>query len=915
MRFLLALLPAVLWGLGGVVDPPPWPNQAGSNLVTTNPGFEDGDLTGWSTSGCVAAASDQARTGTYSAKGTTCDSATALTRTITVGTRQGGHLRIRWWVKTDASFDGTHDLRIFDGAVLAATVYSGRYHESVNADQDWIEQYHERIFDVPKHGGDTWTLRFRIQSQTAGAIWIDDVTVDETWYPMRNFLKYPNYKGMLWDGVDPWQCSSYDNEEICGVAEISPRVGESLGDYKLIISLDTTADCASPVDSTTINPVSAAETLWSLDGDDLAVDSTHYVCSDMRLISDSSLVADYPDWKVVKKNTTYRDNLLNYIDDRGRWYHNGTARFAWGTFNRYSSNSCGTCVWSTKAEYVNQIEGFTPGGLPRATVLGKTANWLSDEQRARHNTTIYFSPASGARIGAPWQTPDQLGPLSDAWSDYGMAPLQISNLYQGHLISGTCTSQDPAAPSIANSASGGSISENYVWVRVAGVGYNIFNGNQTETNDSASDSVGPLSGSTNKVTVTLAACASDAQVGWNIYAATSAGAGEPADNLFTRQFTGFQPCGADVDILTVIDSQIALPTEDATDALVSWADGDAASEETLWEDVADILLANDGAGMYPCDECAIGTKGWSHKFHEKLSTYAPGLLVYGLPSLRPYAQLYFRDLLDIVANDPYGYQLTKNADQNWMGTSNRTATLYDCTPTGQDATDTDTSGNGPSLIDLWTDHGGKITHGSRAQWNVIQQYNRTGSKGCGYPYDELRTQVYKAIIGTQNWGSIGGVLTWGWVSVAGMEKHIKVTGHWQPLMDHFRVAAEIMDIEDVLLAAPQDSNELGTGVVLSSVSTGLAYPTATCKGYDEPYRYVTKEMPNGDQWILVTNLCEDIQTLTFTLANEPAGAVVTTYPDGAKLTLTASQFSQVFGEFDVFVFRVRTPRARERRAN
>jgi hypothetical protein len=55
-------------------------------------------------------------------------------------------------------------------------------------------------------------------------------------------------------------------------------------------------------------------------------------------------------------------------------------------------------------------------------------------------------------------------------------------------------------------------------------------------------------------------------------------------------------------------------------------------------------------------------------------------------------------------------------------------------------------------------------------------------------------------------------------------------------------------------------------------------------------------------------------TLTFTLANEPAGAVVTTYPIGTKLTLTSSQFSLSLGEFDVGVIKVATPTGSRMRA-
>jgi hypothetical protein len=625
-------------------------------------------------------------------------------------------------------------------------------------------------------------------------------------------------------------------------------------------------------------------------------------------------VATYNDWLVVKKSAAYRDALLNYIDDYGRWYHNGVARFAWGTFVRPSAtNTCPiSCLNDTKAEYINTWDGMSVGGLPQSTVVDKRSSWFADEAKARHNIALPFNPGSGADIAGIWPSPDHLTPFVQAYADHGVAYVQIFNTYTVYL-SGTNVAATPAAPTTGNSSTGGTIDQAYVWVRVSGTKWSVegtAGAVITETNDSTSSSEGPLSGSTNKVTVTLAACATpEEHFGWHIYAATSATASEPADNLFTRQFTGPQACGTTVDLTSVVDSKIALPASDNTNKKMQAFIGDIGetADTVLWEDVADILLAQGAAAFYPCDECHVGANGWNYRLAKKMREYAPGLLNLGIGNLSPHAQMYHRDIFDVPTNDPYGYQLALGADQRWTGTAERSATIYSCTDCCN-ATVSRTNSNGPVFIDTWTDHLASLNYGTRPAWTVLHQYNRTASWGCGYPYAEMRKQAWHAIIAQQNWGSIGGLMTWGWVSVAGMEHHTKVRDHSLALQAHFQLGAELMDIEDVLLAAPQDSNVLGTGTVLTSVATDYsAFPDANCAGYDEPYRYVTKQMDDGTQWIFATSLCSPSQALTFTLANEPAGAVVTTYPTGTKKTLAASAFSDTFGGFDVQVYRVSTP--------
>jgi hypothetical protein len=172
----------------------------------------------------------------------------------------------------------------------------------------------------------------------------------------------------------------------------------------------------------------------------------------------------------------------------------------------------------------------------------------------------------------------------------------------------------------------------------------------------------------------------------------------------------------------------------------------------------------------------------------------------------------------------------------------------------------------------------------------------------------MRRQYYKAMIGCQAWGSLGcGVLSYGWVKDNGLEYLVFELGSTNTYIENYQALKEIEALTPEWLTTTADTSVLsigagkvdgaglgvinrstgsGPGIVLSNVKIGTPVATVCAGGYTNttlypfgPVRFVTKQMPNGYQYIIATNLCSAPSNfnVTFTLSNPPANAVVQLY--------------------------------------
>lgn len=940
---ILAVAPIAALAEGGIQGAPPWPNQTGPELVQ-NGGLES--LSDWSVGACAQAAAGVGVDG--SAAVAISGDCRALSQARIAMPDPDVHpwVEVTMHVRKSSSATGelavsfrdlTHGGYFAPAASAFSTVLAGTgavTEGTVVPGGDFIEVY--RLLAVNgRHSGENWRLDIDSKGVTSGLIYVDQISVRPAWYPLYNFVKYPSFHGYLWSGHDSTLCPSEAADEACGFVDVVPPEGESFGTVQIAVRLDSELGCATPDRTATILP-SGKRNYWRLDASHMADDDSGYICAQLLRRQDGKVLADYPDWKIVKRTPAWRAaNLKHWIDDHGRWRDGESPRFLWMTFQRFSGANCSNCVWDEarggRQAYLN-IRGFNlpnrrgawrpvEGQAPPGSV------WY-DFLRSGRNVSLYFSPFSGA---SPLEQSDQVTPWLDALGELGLKYLHITNQYQGSLLGGDGVEdgdEAPSAPSVSCQPGAGAIPGPYVHVKISAVsGSNgLINNTRLEESQPSVSTAAVLPSNSRAACVVTPPVCSAQEIGFWVYAKASGIAAAPPDQEFSLQSTRFIPCGQSAELHRIVASGKApLASIFGTAAGRSsrnrpwWMSKDASDLDAL-EQVAERSLGRDELlGYYICDECTAYDIG--RNFHQVryLREKDPGRLLMSLPlEVQSLAGVdwFFSPVVDVNAQDLY-YEGQNLSDDIWaQGSSKGRSTS--CYSFEGGNTLREVPNANLNKVDQWVDDKMRSHDGSRFNLPVVMQWARNSKSCFGWTYAEMRKQLWKAVIGVQNWGIVGGVGTWGWVSGSGLDRMARFpddiapgakappgnpVGNTQALEDDIRAGQELMAAEPMLLAPIDDSTQRGFGKVLrSQPQSSLTLPTTTCTGYLDPVRAVAKQLPEGRQWILATNLCQDSQTIKFRLANPPEDAVVRDYFTGADLALTNGEFSVESTDFDVHAF-------------
>jgi len=896
---------------------------------------------------CVTQDDTAAHSGLYSAKLANCGTSTvnALSQIVSLSGHEG--LLVSFWVKTDANFNGTFDISIHDQTHGGGTALwvRGRKQTAVGANSDWVQIGLEKYINTFAHGNDAKiTVQLQISGLTAGTAWVDDVEIAQQWYPVRSFLKYPNYRGYLWNdktpsahlcGANPFQM------EICGVSEIDPPNGDPLSSVSLTISLSSVSNCSSNLLGTFTAVPSSSTVTWTLNGSSLTVGQPYYLCTKL---SDANQTFTYPEWVIIPQNAAFRATLNNWFDVDGAWVHAGVRQFPYGTYDRWSAgyrtgtdlgmySSGGECVpTQSSAEkcYIYDVQGMgtaTPlaaAGIPGLLVTGGPSAF-ADYLAQNFNVIMSINPGSGVD---PSSGHDQLTPYNDALRDYGASNAQITNNYFGFLTSET---DSPGAPAFTPTftVGSGAIDANYLFVQVSGVATPSPTGEESpeaETLATPSFVLNLQSSSCMGVNCSasfnLPSCPTSRWAGFYVYAATNSTSTVPPDSAFQRQYNvklpaqlvgaSPMPCASQVTLSSVMTTGITPPLTDST----------ASASRPLWaNDLTDSAMLSTvaatmsnpahigGASFYVADEPNVEALYSGYRIASLLSSQTSGIPNWAT-LIHSSATRLWRDIVDILAVDPYGYgQPGPSPDEFWSGDEGK----FTCTGYVGTLNQTGTVPCLPDRVDVMADDLSRESYGARPEWIVVQQFSLGEYEAL--PYTEMRRQVLKALIGCQNWGNLGcGVLTWGWVSQQGMTYAYFVEEDTQAWSNYQTVGAQIASLEPTIMSPVLDSPILGLGSVVSAVSTGVSASTACGKssGYvnssNFPYgavRFVSKQMPNGDQYVFATNLCgnQNPFDVTFQLAHPPAGQTsVQVFGENRTLSLTAGQFTDVWNGYDAHVY-------------
>ncbi len=262
---------------------------------------------------------------------------------------------------------------------------------------------------------------------------------------------------------------------------------------------------------------------------------------------------------------------------------------------------------------------------------------------------------------------DQCTPFMQAAADYNMGSWETMQGKYGYLLSHTATTPvaGPSAPTLSSSSStGGTISAAYVFVEVSAWDQSYFGvgGNYDQMKDTLPSSalvIGPLSGSTNQVTViTNPTCADYRVYGYHTWIATNTTNTVPAQSAFyfadpTAEGEG---CGANVTFTSVPSGGTNPPTIDSTDSgLPTWCSG--CTDVTVHQDTATTMNAQAGSGfIYYTDENFATTAEFDWQQMQTDLNYAPGVLLWSNEggSADCTAAGRQRFIADVVGCDPYG---------------------------------------------------------------------------------------------------------------------------------------------------------------------------------------------------------------------------------------------------------------------
>ena len=624
-------------------------------------------------------------------------------------------------------------------------------------------------------------------------------------------------------------------------------------------------------------------------------------------------------------HNTKRQVAWGTFDNWSSKYRIGSAIWS-GVIGVNSNQNCSPSQSPPWLCFVHNVQSFgnqapsVIAGIPGLTYEAPTAtSGLMADYAANGFTWVENSASIYANADPTPSGENNLTALLTALDNYGVANSQIMNSYWGSIATSTRTGGSPSSPSLREVSGRGTFtSGTLVFVEVTGIGTPGGAGSGArmgETLPTGATSV-RIANSNDSVQVILPSCLSSAAsvpasqayrwAGFSVYAATNSSSAPPAQSSFyTQNFGGALPCGGTFTFGSIAqpsqaDTYGPSPNPPTTDTTSNA--GSKLGSYTDWQDWQQFAYAQSvidaqanthpqgAAAEYVFDEPVMNWLGDGYYFVDAQRQWAPDVLTWATNNDNR-TNRYWRDLFDVISSDPYGYSYL-NSDEVYTGTDTRTAYM----PGVNNAITQFRASVG--LVDYWTDFNGRTTYGARPQVNVISLLEDGGVYGYSYP--EMRRQYYKAMIGCQAWGGLGcGVLSYGWGESDGLEFLVFTEGSTNTYTENYQALKEIEALTPQWLTTTADTSvlsigtgqvsaggvnvinretESGPGIVVSNVQIGTAVSTVCAGGYTNatvypfgPVRFVTKQMPNGDQWIIATNLCSASSNfnVTFTLSNPP----------------------------------------------
>jgi hypothetical protein len=332
--------------------------------------------------------------------------------------------RIRGWVFPATGATGTISILIFNTS--RQTTASGGVNLAVGKDiiaNRWNEfSIQEGSYLNSGLKNDNFQFRIVARSGVSGNFYFDNLEFMPLVPLVRTWVKYPNFRGYIW---------SDKSQIISGAVEASAPEGENISNYKAVLSYYKVMGGASDqlVGGEEILSFNQGKADFYFDASSFLNDDEILIKTSLKRKSDNQEIANFPDWRVVKKSASARNSFSVYIDSDNKLVKNGAKRFLYGVYDRFSGARCSGCLWNNKNSYINNINGFN------------NLKTIENYEDTRANAVIYFSPMSGGNPGFNTSTSDpdnpatrsaaldNITPWADVLNDYGAGHFHIVHEY------------------------------------------------------------------------------------------------------------------------------------------------------------------------------------------------------------------------------------------------------------------------------------------------------------------------------------------------------------------------------------------------------------------------------------------------------------------------------------------------------
>ena len=309
---------------------------------------------------------------------------------------------IRGWIKTERiNKDGGVAFYLFDHTHGGGVLYGFTAVKDNTRGWKFVE---EEVLILPGHKGDRVELRIIPKGINKGRVWIDDLEIKKTYKPLDVFIRYPNFRGYLWEDK---------KQEVDVLAEIRPPQGVEYRDLLLHVSVEDPLSGKEVISERFRNLSPRFPFTINMAHLPLGEYLLHFSLKDME----GKVIDTFPDFRVVKVSKEFRDSLDNWIDENNILHHKGRPRFVWGIYDRISSARCVGCIYCEEYRYEN-IKGFD----------GK--NLMDTYADVRVNVVLNFVQLAAANPGIG-RSCNQIKPYISALHRRGIMHLQIVNHYFG----------------------------------------------------------------------------------------------------------------------------------------------------------------------------------------------------------------------------------------------------------------------------------------------------------------------------------------------------------------------------------------------------------------------------------------------------------------------------------------------------